>query len=1075
MKKVSLFVFFLTLMIALISCTGNITIEGDNEISIKEGEEFTLDLSTTDKEGLIFESSNTDVVTVSEDGKITGVSMGNATITVTAKSNKDVTLSITIEVKKNVNLSAETLQLVLIEGSEHDVIYTSNDDVTFISSATSIFTVDAEGTITALAEGSGVLTITSVNDPTKTIEIQVTVRKVVTLSVTEFPQELVVGEEGTIEVNSEEDYTYTSGNETILTVDAEGKVTPLTAGETTVTIRSTYDEDVFEVITIKVYLPIESMTIDGPSVLNYYQDQTLTVDVLPTQAYPYVTWESSNPDVLSVDEEGELTAHTVGTVTITATSTFNDTISQELTIEVINQLLIDDSATSGTLEYNGITYTFGVDLFSTIQGAIAVSSEGAHLFVQYGTYTENITLNKNGITLEGIQDVILTGMIVADADNLVIKKFEMQGASSITSIKAVANLTIQNIEANDITNDFISLMGTKLGLMISDNVITNVSGFAIKVAGYESGVITIKKNTITDATTAISVTPATSHLETTEIKVERNDISEITDGIIIETNTVIHAYARFNSVVGATGYLAKSTEGSEVEFTLNHWGMETLDLLKFSHIDEVMLLGYYALKTEIISESEYDPTIPVKIYVTNPISEIRIEDTYQFQYQLLPYDLDTIFIRWITSNSEVMMITREGVATPVKSGNVTLTVRSTLKTSVNATVTLTVLTEPGVELTPTTVINSNLVGTTLKLDATPFPASIKDSEVSFTSSNDLIASVNIDGLVSLHEPGVVTITAKLVDNPTVSNTFTFEVYDELDDNNLLDLLTKNMVTYTTPHRWTAVGVGFNYADFKYESVSRYYFGSYSINQSKMVPISTGIRPGEPMDEHPEGITQYNPYNVYWVVIHDTANTNPGSGALAHANYLYSSAMSGTILNTSWHFTIDDKELYQHLPETERGYHAGDGSTNPGTSSTYLGGGNRNGIGIETGVNQDADVYRIWQRTAKLGTDLLVKYNLPLYNMRYHVDFSGKNCPQTMRNAGLVPLFEDMKSIEYRVSKDFADAEITFVSDNPEYVDHTGRVIKMPDRAMTVSYTVSVTIGGVTTSRTFYSYLPGTVV
>jgi len=283
-----------------------------------------------------------------------------------------------------------------------------------------------------------------------------------------------------------------------------------------------------------------------------------------------------------------------------------------------------------------------------------------------------------------------------------------------------------------------------------------------------------------------------------------------------------------------------------------------------------------------------------------------------------------------------------------------------------------------------------------------------------------------------------------------------------------------MVTYTTPHRWTAVGVGFNYNDFKYESVSRFYFGEYSVNQSKIVPVSPGIRPGEGMTPHPEGITQYNPYNVYWVVVHDTANTNPGSGALAHANYLYSNAMAGTVLNVSWHFTIDDKELYQHLPETERGYHAGDGSVLPGQSTTYLGGGNRNGIGIETGVNQDADVYRTWQRTAKFGTDLLIKYNLPLTHMRYHVDFSGKNCPQTMRNAGLVPLFEEMKSIEYKVSQNFPNAEITFVSDNPEYVDHTGRVIKMPDRAMTVSYTVTVTVDNVTTSRTFYSYLPGTV-
>lgn len=39
--------------------------------------------------------------------------------------------------------------------------------------------------------------------------------------------------------------------------------------------------------------------------------------------------------------------------------------------------------------------------------------------------------------------------------------------------------------------------------------------------------------------------------------------------------------------------------------------------------------------------------------------------------------------------------------------------------------------------------------------------------------------------------------------------------------------------------------------------------------------------------------------------------------------------------TSWHFTVDEKEIYQHLPLNENGWHAGDGGT-----------GNRKSIGIE---------------------------------------------------------------------------------------------------------------------------------
>ncbi|HCZ23967.1 MAG TPA: hypothetical protein DHV05_03815, partial [Acholeplasmataceae bacterium] len=862
--------------------------------------------------------------------------------------------------------------------------------------------------------------------------------------------------------------------ETVLTVDETGVMTPVGAGVVTITVRSSYDESVTATVQVQVYLPIESVTLEDLGKINVYGDTQLSKTVLPENAYPKLTYTSSDETVLTIDSEGIVTPLKEGSVTITATSTMNETITHSITVEVINQIIVNQTVTSGTLDVEGMTYTFGIDLFNSLTTAIEEALPYAKVIVQEGTYTSDLVINKEGLSLVGEANAKVVGDILLAANHIHLSGFQMMGDSSITSNIVLEGLDIQMIHATDLTGNFINIHGVKNGITISNNTIENVNGIAINVESYESGVVLINKNIITNANLAISVKPAETYELTTEIKVERNEITDVIDGIVIETGGDIHAYARFNSVTLASGFLARSNAGSDVEFTLNHWGLETLDLNKFEFIEEVMLQGYYTLKTDIISELNYNPLIPVKFIITNPITEILIGETYKLEYEILPYDLETTYVKWITSNPEISVISTDGTFTPTKSGDVTFTVRSSQKTTINMPITITVTTYPGIELTPTNVENNNLVGSTLTLDATPFPVSIQDADVSFESSNETVATVDGTGIVSLHQAGVVTITAKLVDDPSVTTAYTFEVYSALNENNLMDLLTMSMVTYTTPHRWTAVGVGFNYDDFKYESVSKYYFGDYVINQSKMVPVSSGIRPGEPMDPHPEGITQYNEDNVYWVVIHDTANTNPGSGALAHANYLLSNAMNGTELWASWHFTIDDKALYQHIPENERAFHAGDGSSRPGTSTTYLGGGNSNGIGIETGVNQDADVYRIWQRTAKFGTALLNKYNLPLANMRYHVDFSGKNCPQTMRNAGLVPLFEEMKWYEYTIGKNFSDAQIEFVSNNPEYVDHTGRVIQMPDRAMTVSYTVTVTLGTETVARTFYSYLPGTV-
>jgi N-acetylmuramoyl-L-alanine amidase len=1074
MKKIILGLFFVVSIALLAGCQQNISITGDETVSLKEGDTLSLDVTTDDTKGLTFASSNESVVTVNEEGTITAVAIGNAVITITSKSNEDVSFEVQIQVTKRVTLTSTVDEIILTEGNEETVTYESNDDVTFSSSSQSIFTVDAEGVITAVAEGNAVLTITAVNDSSVTHEIDIIVRKIVTLTVVDYEQEMISGDEGQINVTSEDGYTFESSDDDVLTVSATGLVTAISAGTATITVTSTYDLNVSEDITIRVYDPVDTLVIEGSSVMNLYAKQTLEAALTPVDAYPYIIWTSSNLEIATIDEEGIITVKSAGLVTFTATSEMNDTILDTIEINIMNQVIVDSSITSGTLVYEALTYVYEQDLFSSIEDALDVAQEGTTILVNDGNYLTDITLDVDGISLIAITDLVYVGNIMLDANDISLSGLNMQGAVSITTLSPVENVSITGLTASNITQDFIVITGTKNGLTIKENNMTNIDGFAIKVTGYESGVIDISKNIITDATQAISVTPATTVDVLTTIKVERNDISLVKDGIIIETNAAIHAYARFNSVVDATGFLAKSNVGNEVEFTLNHWGSAELNLAKFDNITEAMLLGHYALKADIISETIYVPTIPAKIMINNPIEEIMIGDTYQLSYTLLPYDLETIYIKWITSSPTISYISQEGTFTPVRSGDVTFTVRSSQNTSIKASITVRVITYPGIELKPNNPLNHNIVGGTLQLDATPFPVSIEDSLVSFVSSDETIATITIDGLISLHLPGVVTITASLTDDPSVKTDYTFEVYTSFDDNNLMDILTKSMVTYTTPHRWTAFGVGFDYNDFKYESVSRYYFGDYEINQSKMVPVSSGIRPGEPMDPHPEGVTQYNSDNVYWVVIHDTANTNPGSGALAHANYLYGNAMAGVELWASWHFTIDDKAIYQHIPTNERAYHAGDGSTRPGTATTYLGGGNRNGIGIETGVNQDADVYRTWQRTAKLGTDLLIQYNLPLTNMKYHVDFSGKNCPQTMRTAGLVPLFEEMKSTEYRINKDFAGAEISFVSNNLEYVDNTGRVIKMPDQALTVSYTVTVTYQDETISRTFYSYLPGTI-
>lgn len=80
------------------------------------------------------------------------------------------------------------------------------------------------------------------------------------------------------------------------------------------------------------------------------------------------------------------------------------------------------------------------------------------------------------------------------------------------------------------------------------------------------------------------------------------------------------------------------------------------------------------------------------------------------------------------------------------------------------------------------------------------------------------------------------------------------------------------------------------------------------------------------------------------------------------------------------------------------------------------GGNNNSIGIESCVNRNSDIYYTWQKTAKLVANLLFKYNLTFDDVKQHHYYSGKNCPQTMRENGMWEHFMSLVKTEYEFCK-----------------------------------------------------------
>lgn len=160
-----------------------------------------------------------------------------------------------------------------------------------------------------------------------------------------------------------------------------------------------------------------------------------------------------------------------------------------------------------------------------------------------------------------------------------------------------------------------------------------------------------------------------------------------------------------------------------------------------------------------------------------------------------------------------------------------------------------------------------------------------------------------------------------------------------------------------------------------------------------------------------------------ITLHNTANTSPGADAKAHARFVRNTGhyvrADGGKSWVSWHFTVDDQVVIQHLPIHETAWHAG-----PANSQS---------LGIEVCMHRGIDQETANLRAAALVAGLLQDLGLAVEQVKTHRDWTGKNCPQLLLDNGHVgakwaaflQLVRSMKSVfDVRRGSVMFDAEAT---------------------------------------------------
>ena len=237
------------------------------------------------------------------------------------------------EEKKVTSISLSEVRLSMNPGNTVDLTVTvlpadaDNKSVTWSSSNTAVATVDANGTVTAVAKGTAVITAAAKDGSGKKAACNVTVSQPVTkLTLSKTSLSLKKGTTEVLKAQAEpanannKSVTWSSSNTAVATVDANGTVTAVAKGTAVITAAAKDGSGKKAACNVTVGQPVTKLTL-SKTILSLKKG---TAAVLKAQAEPAnannksVTWSSSNTAVAKVGTDGTVTAVAKGTAVITA-------------------------------------------------------------------------------------------------------------------------------------------------------------------------------------------------------------------------------------------------------------------------------------------------------------------------------------------------------------------------------------------------------------------------------------------------------------------------------------------------------------------------------------------------------------------------------------------------------------------------------------------------------------------------------------------------------------------------------------------------------------------------------------
>ncbi len=452
---------------------------------------------------VVYSSSDSSVATIDTKGKIKAKKSGKTTITArVASENISTSIDIFVKEKKleKIYLSVDNLSLKKGDKTKIQAFFYPSDassQITYTSSDSNVVSVNSKGEVTALKEGSAIITVKGENNISTSCKVTVDkdIVKANDIIISSLSDNVNVG--STINLSSivkpdnatDKSVTYSSSDNSVAVVDSNGVVKGIKSGN--VVISATNSSGITDSITIIVNdsnIAVKDISLPTNLKINAGKSMMINATISPNNASNTdITWSSSNENVLKVSDKGVITGIKSGSAVVTAkigniSSTtkvvVNDVLVSgiDLNMTDVKMNISDEVILKATVLPSNVTDSDVVWSSSNVNVA-KVDSEGKVSALKEGEVVIRATSKSNSNIYKECKISVA---------KIAVESFKVNKKQVLLTQDKTVKLEVSNISPSDATYKDVTYM-------ISDNNIATVDNKGV-ITALKPGTTTVSIN-----------------------------------------------------------------------------------------------------------------------------------------------------------------------------------------------------------------------------------------------------------------------------------------------------------------------------------------------------------------------------------------------------------------------------------------------------------------------------------------------------------------------------------------------------------------------------------------------------